>query len=69
MSTRKIKKLEMNFFFFVNFRDVNGTVKNDGTYRSFEGEKFDEQGFLIKNFPLHAIVGIISLEFFIDDLG
>jgi hypothetical protein len=38
------------------FRAAGGQIKRDYEYRTFEGGKFDDKGFLIKNFPLPAIV-------------
>jgi hypothetical protein len=38
------------------FRAAGGQIKRDKEYRSFEGGKYDHKGFLIKNFPLQAIV-------------
>ncbi|CAF3585929.1 unnamed protein product [Adineta steineri] len=34
---------------------AGGQIKRDYEYRSFEGGKYDEKGFLIKNFPLQAV--------------
>ena len=42
------------------FRAVGGQVKRDYEFRVFEGGKYDEKGFLIKNFPLNAIVSITN---------
>ena len=38
------------------FRAAGGQIKSDGEYRLFEGGKYDEKGFLIKSFPIHAVV-------------
>ncbi len=40
------------------FRAAGGQIKRDKEYRSFEGGKYDHKGFLIKNFPLQAIVSL-----------
>ncbi|UJR38519.1 hypothetical protein I4U23_031185 [Adineta vaga] len=34
---------------------AGGQIRRDYEYRSFEGGKFDEKGFLIKSFPLQAV--------------
>ncbi|CAF4188371.1 unnamed protein product [Rotaria sp. Silwood2] len=34
---------------------AGGQIKTDYEYKTFEGGKFDDKGFLIKNFPLHAV--------------
>jgi hypothetical protein len=39
-----------------SFRAAGGQIKRDYEYRLFEGGKYDDKGFLIKNFPLHAVV-------------
>ena len=36
---------------------LGGQIRLDSGYRSFEGGKFDDKGFLIKNFPLNAVSG------------
>jgi hypothetical protein len=48
----KKKKRDKHF----SFRAAGGQIKRDYEYRLFEGGKYDDKGFLIKNFPLHAVV-------------
>jgi hypothetical protein len=42
------------FFFFS--RAAGGQIKREYEYRVFEGGKYDDKGFLIKSFPLQAVV-------------
>jgi hypothetical protein len=44
------------------FRAAGGQIKRDYEYRLFEGGKYDDKGFLIKKFPIHAVVSI-SINF------
>ncbi len=37
-------------------RELGGQIKRDCECRTFEGGKIDEKDFLIKNFPLNAVV-------------
>ena len=34
---------------------IHGSSRREGEFRVFEGQRFDEKGFLIKNFPLHTV--------------
>ena len=51
-----ITKDEYLFLFFR--RAAGGQIKRDYEHRFFEGGKYDNKGFLIKNFPLNAVVSI-----------
>jgi hypothetical protein len=42
------------------FREAGGQIKRESEYRAFEGGKYDDKGFLIKNFPLSAIVSYLN---------
>lgn len=45
-------------------RAINGQIRHDLEYRVFEGQKFDQKGFLIKSFPLHTVVRITRRTIF-----
>ncbi len=62
-----MKLLSSNYIYLIqkkikhlSFRAAGGQIKRDYEYRLFEGGKYDDKGFLIKNFPLQAVVSITT---------
>ncbi len=63
-----MKQLSSNYIYLIrkkkdkhlSFRAAGGQIKRDYEYRLFEGGKYDDKGFLIKNFPLQAVVSITT---------